>query len=221
VYDLAEATSAAFNFYHWYSTQAGADGGNVKISTNNGTTWTLITPEAGYPTSEMNWNGEPGYTGVSSGWELVTFDLTDYIGEQVKFKFSFGSDGFGNGPGWYIDDAFFELTYPVSISLVPDSPTVKKGSYLGFTVNATNAGDYAIPVTVWSEVLLPGGTPYGGNPIWGPYAFTLPPQSSPSVHLRQFVPGMAPLGDYTYIMKVGQFEEPIYTRDFFDFTVIP
>jgi hypothetical protein len=32
---------------------------------------------------------------------------------------------------------------------------------------------------------------------------------------------MAPLGDYTYIMKVGQFEEPIYTRDFFDFTVIP
>jgi hypothetical protein len=221
VYDLAEATSAVFNFYHWYSTEAGKDGGNVKISIDGGSTWILITPEDGYPTSEMYWNGEPGYTGVSGGWELVSFDLSDYIGQEVKFKFTFGSDGSGNGPGWYIDDAFFEIAYPVSVSLVPDSQTVPKGTFLGFTVNATNAADHPIVITVWSEVLLPSGTPYWGNPIWGPYSVSLPAQSSPSAHLQQFVPGKAPLGDYTYIMKVGQYEEPIYTRDFFDFTVIP
>ncbi|MFQ6105147.1 MAG: M28 family peptidase [Candidatus Glassbacteria bacterium] len=220
-YDLVETTSASLNFYHWYESESGHDGGNVKISTDGGSSWTLITPQGGYPTSSMNWNDEAGYTGTSEGWELATFDLESYLGEQVKFKFTFGSDGSVNGPGWYIDDVYLELSYPVSVSLVPDSPTVQRGSDLGFTVTGTNAADYPVTLSVWSDVLLPGGTPYWGNPIFGPYSLTLPAQSNPSVHLSQFVPIYAPLGTYTYIMKVGLNDETIYARGFFDFTVIP
>ncbi len=220
VYNLVEATSASISFYHYYDTQTGRDGGNVKISTDNGASWALITPDGGYPSSSMYWNGEAGYSGASDGWEIATFDLNSYIGEQVEFKFSFGSDGSVTGPGWYIDDVFLELTYPVSVSLVADSPTVQRGTNLGFQVNASNAADYPITLSVWSEVLLPGGTPYGGNPILGPFPVTLPANSTPSVHLNQFVPGVAPLGSYTYIMKVGADNETVFSRDFFDFTVI-
>ncbi len=219
-YSLVEATSATFNFYHYYDTQSGRDGGNVKISTDGGSTYSLITPEGGYPTSTMYWNGEAGYSGSSDGWVMATFDLSDYLGQDIKFKFTFGADGTGNGPGWYVDDVFLELTYPVSVALIPDSPTVPRGSNLGFTVNAENAADYPITLQVWSEVLLPNGMPYWGNPIFGPFTLTLQAQSTPTVHLSQFVPGNAPLGDYTYIMKVGQYEEPIFARDFFDFTVV-
>jgi len=219
-YNLVEATSATFNFYHYYDTESGHDGGNVKISTDGGTTWTLITPVGGYPTPSMEWNNEPGFTGASDGWELVTFDLSNYLGQEVEFKFTFGSDGIVTGPGWYIDDVYLELTYPVSLTLTPDSQIVPKGTDLGFTVEAENTADYPITLQVWSEVLLPGGTPYGGNPIFGPYRVTLQAHSNPSVHLTQFVPGFAPLGEYTYIMKVGQYPEPVYTRDFFNFTVV-
>jgi hypothetical protein len=220
IYSLVEATSATFNFYHYYDTQSGRDGGNVKISTDGGSTYNLITPIGGYPTGSMYWNGEAGFTGISDGWELVTFDLTNYLGEDVKFKFTFGSDGIGTGPGWYIDDVYLELMYPVSVALVPDSQNVPRGTNLGFNVTAENAADYPVTLQVWSEVLLPGGTPYWNNPIFGPFPVTLQAQATPSVHLNQFVPGFAPLGTYTYIMKLGQYPDLVYTRDFFDFTVV-
>lgn len=219
-YSLVEATSGTFNFYHYYSSQQGRDGGNVKISTDGGSTYTLITPVAGYPTPSMGWNGEPGFSGTSDGWELVTFDLTGYLGGDVKLKFTFGSDGSVTGPGWYIDDVHLELTYPVSLTLEPDAETVPRGTNLGFDVSAENAADYAVTLQVWSEVLLPGGIPYWNNPIFGPFQVTLQAHATPSVHLTQFVPGFAPLGDYTYIMKVGQYPDVVYARDFFDFTVV-
>jgi hypothetical protein len=220
VYSLDEATSATFNFYHYFSSQLNRDGGNVKISTNGGTTWTLITPVAGYPTPAMGWNGEPGFTGASDGWELVTFDLSAYLGQDVKFKFTFGSDGSVTAPGWYIDDVYLELTYPVSLTLEPDTQTVPKGTNLGFDASAGNAADYAVSLQVWSEVLLPGGTPYWNNPIFGPVPVTLQAHATPSVHLTQFIPRFAPLGEYTYIMKIGQYPDVVYARDFFDFTVV-
>ncbi|GEM_PF-4213379 len=220
IYSLVEATSGTFNFYHYYDTQSGRDGGNVKISTDGGSTYNVITPVSGYPTPSMGWNGEPGFTGASDGWEFVTFDLTGYLGEDVKFKFTFGSDGSGNGPGWYIDDVFLELTYPVSVTLTPDSQTVPRGTDLGFQVDAENTADYPVSLQVWSEVLLPGGTPYWGNPIFGPFQVTMQANATPSVHLNQFVPGIAPLGEYTYIMKFGLYPDLVYSRDFFDFTVV-
>jgi hypothetical protein len=220
-YDLSEATSAAFNFYHYYDTEEGQDGGNVKVSVNGGVTWTLLEPESGYPTASMNWNNEAGYTGVSGGWELATFDLSEYLGEQVMFRFRFGSDGSGNGPGWYIDDVFLEAAYPVSVVLIPDSGTVPRGTPLGLTVHGSNTADHPITLLVWSEAILPSGLPYQGNPVFGPFPVTLPAQSNPSVHLSHMVPMIAPLGEYTYIMKIGPSSETIYARGFFDFTVTP
>ena len=35
-------------FWHYYNSEANYDGGNVKISINGGTTWTLLTPVGGY-----------------------------------------------------------------------------------------------------------------------------------------------------------------------------
>jgi uncharacterized protein with GYD domain len=221
MYDLSDATSAFFNFYHYFDTESGYDGGNVRISTDNGSTWTLIAPEGGYPVSSMYWNGESGYSGTSDDWELAAFDLEPYLGEQVKFQFRFGSDGIINGPGWYIDDVYLELEYPVSISLIPDSETVPRGTPLGLTVDGENTADYPVTLQVWSDAILPNGLPFGGNPVFGPYTITLPAQSNPSVHLNHMVPGIAPLGVYTYVMKIGFFPDNIYSREFFDFTVTP
>jgi len=36
-------------FYHWYDIENYFDGGNVKISLDEGASWELITPEGGYP----------------------------------------------------------------------------------------------------------------------------------------------------------------------------
>jgi hypothetical protein len=101
--------NATLSFWHWYSTEATYDGGNVKISNDGGGTWNLITPTTGYngPLSTAYENpigGEEAFTGTSGGWIEATFDLSAYSHSSVSFKFDFGSDNSVAMVGWFIDD---------------------------------------------------------------------------------------------------------------------
>jgi len=94
---------AYFAFQQWFDIESGWDGGNVSISTNGGSTWSVITPDGGYPdNSIVGLDGEPGYTG-SSDWVQAVFDLSSYNGQTVLFKFRFGTDGSVTRDGWYLD----------------------------------------------------------------------------------------------------------------------
>ncbi|MCP4583886.1 MAG: S8 family serine peptidase [candidate division Zixibacteria bacterium] len=95
---------ASFTFYHWYNIENSWDGGNVSISTDGGTTWTIIYPDAGYPDdSIVGLDGEPGFTDESGDWQQAVFTIPGYVGEMVKFKLRFGSDSSIMRDGWYID----------------------------------------------------------------------------------------------------------------------
>jgi hypothetical protein len=110
---FALGNTAVLTFWHWYDIEHGLqtayDGGNVKISTDDGSSWEIIFPQGGYPDTlstgfENPIGGEPAFSGASHGWVLATFVLTDYGGATVKFKFDFGSDNSITRPGWYLDD---------------------------------------------------------------------------------------------------------------------
>ncbi|MEE9553540.1 MAG: carboxypeptidase regulatory-like domain-containing protein [candidate division Zixibacteria bacterium] len=100
--------NAQLTFWHWYGTESGFDGGNVKISTDDGNSWQIIMPADGYDgilsTSYENpIGGEEAFSGVSNGWEEESFDLNQYSGTSVLLKFDFGSDSSVDNFGWYID----------------------------------------------------------------------------------------------------------------------
>ncbi|MDD4224297.1 MAG: C25 family cysteine peptidase [Candidatus Cloacimonetes bacterium] len=94
---------------HRYGFENNYDGGNVGISTNNGITWSLLTPQGGYThTSLSGLNGEPGFSGTIANWQPMVFNLSQYAGQQVRFRFRMGSDGGTTNIGWFIDN--FELS---------------------------------------------------------------------------------------------------------------
>jgi hypothetical protein len=100
---------ATVSFWHWYETEALFDGGNVKISADDGITWTILSPNNGYDgvLSDVFFNpigGEPAYYGASTGWEFEMFDLSLHADQVVILKFDFGSDVSSTAYGWYIDD---------------------------------------------------------------------------------------------------------------------
>ena len=101
-------TAYMLEFWHWYDIEASYDGGNVKVSADGGTNWTVIIPLTGYPGTANTFNplsGEPIFCGHDQGfWELVEFDLSAYVGENILVRWHFGSDGGVVYPGWYIDD---------------------------------------------------------------------------------------------------------------------
>ena len=79
----------------------GWDSFNVRISTNNGATWTVLTPTSPpYDfTSSYAFGFEhnegpniPGWGGIHPAWTNATFNLSSYVGQSVKIRFAFASD---------------------------------------------------------------------------------------------------------------------------------
>jgi len=118
-------------FYHRYamedpdgafeydSNYDGWDGINVRISTDGGSTWEVLTgPQPAY-TSGSLWSfgdihregpGIPGWAGRQEAWTQVNFDLSAYLNNTVTIRFEFASDaGYSSVDdnslfGWQIDE---------------------------------------------------------------------------------------------------------------------
>jgi hypothetical protein len=95
---------------HYYDTETGWDGGNVKVSTDGGVTWTIVQPFGGYDDILDSTTYVPEcvameevFTGDSITFVRDCFDLTDYIGQTVMVGFFFGCDSWDTDDlGWYL-----------------------------------------------------------------------------------------------------------------------
>ncbi|MCD6177020.1 MAG: carboxypeptidase regulatory-like domain-containing protein, partial [Candidatus Cloacimonetes bacterium] len=106
-YYLIPSFNPILFFHHWYNIENSWDGGNVKISSDGGLSWSVIEPINGYTGTANSANPlypEEIFCGTSSGWEYVEFDLSSYIGQNIIFRWHFGSDSTVTYPGWFIDD---------------------------------------------------------------------------------------------------------------------
>ncbi len=102
--DLSHASTAILNYWAHWDIEAGYDYVQVKISTNNGTLW---QPMAGLYTKVGNSNqasGQPLYDGVQSDWVKEEIDLSQFVGQQIKIRFTLRSDANTVGDGFYFDD---------------------------------------------------------------------------------------------------------------------
>ncbi|HEX6128814.1 MAG TPA: M4 family metallopeptidase [Candidatus Limnocylindria bacterium] len=115
--------SPRLTFEHYVATEAGWDGGNVKISINGGPFELLGT--AAYSFNPYNATlqtaaagntnplaGQPAFTGTDGGslfgsWGESQVDLTAAgaaPGDSIQVLFDFGMDGCSGNDGWYVDD---------------------------------------------------------------------------------------------------------------------
>ena len=119
----AGTATPRLSFDHWVATEAGFDGGNLKISVNGGA-WTLVSA-ANFVYNPYNANlvsaaggntnplaGQPAFTGGDAGtvlggsWGRSIVNLAPYAGagDKIKLRFEMGGDGCGGSFGWYLDD---------------------------------------------------------------------------------------------------------------------
>lgn len=80
----------------------GWDGINVRISSDGGNTWEILSsPQPAY-TSTSLWSfgaihgegpGIPGWAGRRDAWTRVNFNLSAYLNRTVRIRFEFASDG--------------------------------------------------------------------------------------------------------------------------------
>lgn len=115
-------TAPRLTFDHWVATEPGWDGGNLKISVNEGP-WVVVQPSdfvynayntTLFTAAQGNTNpiaGEPAFSGTDGGsvqgsWGRSIVNLTPYAppGSKIRLRFDMGNDGCTGRFGWYVDD---------------------------------------------------------------------------------------------------------------------
>jgi hypothetical protein len=160
----------------------------------------------------------PCFSG-SHDWKQETFDLSAYTG-IANIRFRFGSDGYVTEEGWYIDDVEIRGDVSLAVDLIPDDTSVQRGDTTGFVVRISNMSESSQTFQVWSELTMPDGYPYPGNPHIGPQQRTLPAGRTVQTHIDVVVPMNAPLGRYIYAGLAGTYPDDILAGDSFVIEVV-
>jgi len=118
----SSVTETKLTFKHWVATEGGWDGGNLKISVDDGP-WQLVQPAdfvynayntTLFTAAQGNTNpiaGEPAFSGTDGGavdgsWGRSIVNLAPYAapGSKIRLRFDIGNDGCTGRFGWYVDD---------------------------------------------------------------------------------------------------------------------
>ncbi|MCK4226185.1 immune inhibitor A, partial [candidate division WOR-3 bacterium] len=134
------------SFYQWYHIEGYYDGGNVKISVNEGSWEILDSLSPPYNVDVAYWEntgipGEPCYSGSQEAWKEIKKDLSAYRGNTIRIRFHFGSDGLRKYTGWYIDD----ITVYYGKRVSEEIPSVYSMTIDGVTIGDEFNIRYALP----------------------------------------------------------------------------
>lgn len=178
-------------FWHRYAFEDYYDGGNVKITINNGSTWNLINPEGGYPEDNIAAMGEAGYSNSLEQWTQARFDLSAYANQTVRFKWTMMSDQGVTNQGWFIDD-------------------VKTTGFTGFAGMVSGQVSTGNPTVQMSDILIESTGKYTTHPLeTGAYELYLP---SGSYVLTASGDGFQSQSSDSFVTSIT---EPAYTHDFY------
>jgi carboxypeptidase T len=139
--NLANKCYASLSFWAKWNIEAGYDFVQVKVSTNNGTSWTALSGKYTKPGSTNQIPGSPLYDGIQSTWVKEDVNLSAFVGQNIKIRFTLQSDAYTVADGFYYDD--------ITITSMDVNTGINENNYTGI-----NTISDAIPNPAHSEFQL-------------------------------------------------------------------
>ncbi|MBA4389283.1 MAG: hypothetical protein C0404_15030, partial [Verrucomicrobia bacterium] len=115
--------SIKLSFREWLRTEKDLDSAQLRISTNGGLAWTVLSSSSG-----------------SSDWRRVEYDISACAGAGIRVGFVMTSDESINFAGWYVDDIGIDYVYPAPLAAVVRSVDSRNFPYVEAHVSVTTNG---------------------------------------------------------------------------------
>jgi hypothetical protein len=103
--DLTDAQFAVLKYNSKWDLTSGYDFVKLQISTNNGSSWEDLNSE----NMTVNTSNEPVYTGTQDDWVEEVICLADYLGQNIKLRFTLSCGFIYTADGFYFDDMLIEV----------------------------------------------------------------------------------------------------------------
>lgn len=107
--NLSNAYAARLRFWCKWDIEKNYDYAQLSISNDNGQSWIPLCGKYTKPGKVSQDYMNPIYDGIQLQWVQEYIDLTNWLGQTVKFQFQIKSDGFVNADGFYFDDFNVEI----------------------------------------------------------------------------------------------------------------
>lgn len=105
---------------------------------------------------------------------------------------------------------------PVTLAAAPDTTQVHPGDNLGYTLTFTNNTDKDQDFEGTLDEIGPDST---RTTLWGPIPFHVPAHDTINMHFSEPIPVNAPLGSYSFKIKIGTALGETWCVDGFGFQV--
>ncbi len=119
--NLSDAAYAQLNFMATWEIEQGWDYVQLEITTNGGGSWEPLEGKYTVMGNDNQAEAEPLYDGFYTDWVLEEVDLSEYIGNTVKFRFRLESDGGVTEDGFYFDDLKVLVVEQGTIGINPNA----------------------------------------------------------------------------------------------------
>jgi hypothetical protein len=192
--DLGTAIDPVLQFAGWIQTESCCDGANVKISTNGGSTFTVLSPIT--PAYNLSISAEPAWGNNTSfaNWQTFSASLAAYVGQTIILRFSVRTDGSVVYPGMYVDNIIVSEVNAIPLDITTPATLPDALSTYPYLVQLQKTGGTA--AAVWSIV---GGMNHGWLSI------------NPTTGALSGTPGAANAGPFSVTVHV---EEPALPSNF-------
>lgn len=120
---IAPGLIQTLHFYAKWVIEREFDYVQVKISEDNGQTWTPLQGTRTHAGGIDQDYGQPLYDGSQFDWLAEVFDLKPWEGKDVKFRITLKSDGNEQRDGFYLDDFMINVVADPTATPKPDQAT--------------------------------------------------------------------------------------------------
>jgi hypothetical protein len=149
------------------------------------------------------------------------YTLRGTVGEPAAGPVAGGAYALGQG-FWYPATNLGPSGPLVDLTLVPLDPPppvqIQRGEVLRYRAEFAIAANGPSSFEYWAEAVLPNNQV---RFLFGPVTVNGTPGTTVTLNLQLRIPNTAPLGDYVFRMKVGQYPGTVYDEDSFPVTIIP